>query len=245
MDSLSGARELCVSVPYLLYNCTGFALAVSIPDDKLKGNYLIIPTCYDSIERGFFIDRKDGLHLLPSEDKPNSTAFDFDNTSYLSKNHILTSKELVTPPSGLFLTQSSVSHDAMYRHQSVNQLDLQEASLNKLNKQLDNYQQSDIKISNVSNNECLKAKPVMYSPDPSVVASEIMVRLGRYHAECPVQNIPSSSWSNPFFLVAPSGSTAVLVPQPPTSSAAVISVTSYLLDMPLMGRTRAITFQPR
>ncbi|XP_057532669.1 uncharacterized protein LOC130810577 isoform X2 [Amaranthus tricolor] len=245
LDSLSGARELCVSVPYLLYNCTGFALVVSIPDDKLKGNYLIIPTCYDSIERGFFIDRKDGLHLLPSEDKPNSTAFDFYNTSYLSKNHILTSKELVTPPSGLFLTQSSVSHDAMYRHQSIDKLDLQEASLNKLNKQLDTYQQSDIKISNVSSNECLKAKPVMYSPAPSVVASDIMVRLGRYHAECPVQNIPSSSWSNPFFLVAPSGSTAVLVPQPPTTSAAVISVTSYLLDMPLLGRTRAITFQPR
>ncbi|XP_057249486.1 uncharacterized protein LOC104905906 isoform X4 [Beta vulgaris subsp. vulgaris] len=236
MDSLSGARELCISVPFLLYNCTGFALTVSRSDRELKGNYRVVSSCYDSTEEGFFIDQKNGLHLLPSEDRPEPRTLNLVNESYLSKNHIICSKEIVSPHSGIFLTQSSISHGSIYRHQSVNQLDLtiQEDSIKNLNK-----------VSNVPSNECLKAKPVMYSPDPSAVPSEIMVRISRYHAECPIEHIPSSSWSSPFFLVAPSGSTAVLVPQPSTSSAAVISVTSHLLDTPLMGRTRAITFQPR
>ncbi|XP_021760935.1 LOW QUALITY PROTEIN: uncharacterized protein LOC110725772 [Chenopodium quinoa] len=246
MDSLSGARELCISVPFLLYNCTGFALTVSRSDHELQGNHCIVPTCYDSTEQGLFIDQKDGLHLLPSEDKPHPRALNYDSESYLSKKHVIPSKKFVNPHSGIILTQSSVSHGTLY-HQSVNQMDLveQEDSQNNLTRNSDIDNQSEFKVSNVSNNECLKAIPVMYSPDPSSVASEIMVKVTRYPAEYPIENLPSSSWSSPFFLVAPSGSTAVLVPEPSSSSASVISVTSHLLDTPLMGRTRAITFQPR
>ncbi|XP_056698931.1 uncharacterized protein [Spinacia oleracea] len=240
MDSLSGARELCISVPFLLYNCTGFALTISRSDNELKGNYQIVPTCYDSTEKGLFIDHKDGLHLLISEDRGLMG-------KSLSKNHIISSKEIVNPHSGLLTTQSSVSHGSMYRRLSVSKLDLavQGDSLSYLSKPLETDSQSEFKFSNVSNNECLKASPVMYSPDPSAVASEVMVRLTRYQSEGPVENLPSSSWSSPFFLVAPSGSTAVLVPEPSKSFAAIISVTSHILDTPLMGRTRAITFQPR
>ncbi|KAL2933168.1 putative vacuolar protein sorting-associated protein 13D [Bienertia sinuspersici] len=247
MNSLSGARELCISVPFLLYNCTGFGLTVSRSDHELKGNYCNVLTCYDSTEQGLFTDQKDGLHLLPSEDRLHPKALHFGNQSYLSKNHIISSKEIVSPPSGMFLSQSSVSDGLVYRRQSVDQLDLvvQEASLNSLNRQSDTCNQPEITVSNVSNEECLKAMPVMYSPDPSAAAGDIMVRVSRYNPKCPIENLPSSSWSSPFFLVAPSGPTAVLVPQPSTNSAAVISVTSHLLDTPLVGQTRAITFQPR
>ncbi|KAL2927751.1 putative vacuolar protein sorting-associated protein 13A [Bienertia sinuspersici] len=247
MNSLSGARELCISVPFLLYNCTGFGLTISRSEHELKGNYCNVLTCYDSTEQGLFTDQKDGLHLLPSEDRLHPKALHFGNQSYLSKNHIISSKEIVSPLSGIFLSQSSVSDGLVYRRQSVDQLDLvvQEASLNSLNRQSDTCNEPEITVSNVSNKECLKAMPVMYSPDPSAAAGDIMVRVSRYNPKCPIENLPSSSWSSPFFLVAPSGPTAVLVPQPSTNSAAVISVTSHLLDTPLVGQTRAITFQPR
>ncbi|KAL9243679.1 hypothetical protein vseg_017537 [Gypsophila vaccaria] len=249
MDTLSGARELCISVPFLLYNCTGFALAISRADHELKGNYCILPTCYDSVEQGAVFSQKDGLQLITLEGKPNSKSVNFDSESYLSKNHIIPSKKTGSPPLGMFMTQSSVSRvGSTVHHQSANQVDTvpQESDLNSLGSRLDSNLQSDFGMSTVFSSENGKAKPFMYSPDPSAAASEIMVRVSRCHTDCSADKLSGSAWSSPFFIISPSGSTTVLVPQPSNSnSAAVLSVTSHLLGAPLTGRTRAITFQPR
>ncbi|KAK9757453.1 hypothetical protein RND81_01G163800 [Saponaria officinalis] len=243
MDTLSGARELCISVPFLLYNCTGFALSISRPDHELKGNYCILPTCYNSAEQGVVFSQKDGLHLITSEVKPNYTV----SESYLCKNHIIPSTKIGSPPLGMFITQSSASKgDCIGRHQSVNPVDMLPSALSSLDSRLDSSLQSDSEVSTGFSSENRKAQPFMYSPDPSAAASEIMVRVSRCHSECSADNLSTSAWSSPFFLISPSGSTTVLVPQPSSnSSAAVLSVTSHLLDAPLTGRTRAITFQPR
>uniref|UniRef100_F6I5I0 Vacuolar protein sorting-associated protein 13 VPS13 adaptor binding domain-containing protein n=1 Tax=Vitis vinifera TaxID=29760 RepID=F6I5I0_VITVI len=133
MDAFSGARELCIFVPFLLYNCTGFSLIVSDSANEMKGNDCTIPSCY--------------------------------------------------------------------------------------------------------------TLACMYSPNPNPSESETMVRVRR--SECLVENTLNSSWSSPFSLVPPSGSCSVLVPQPSTNAAFILSVTSSVVDGPFAGRTRAITFQPR
>ncbi|KAJ8450353.1 hypothetical protein Cgig2_004810 [Carnegiea gigantea] len=247
MDPASGARELCLFVPFLLYNCTGFALTISRSDHELQGNCYTVPSCYDSTEQGLFIDQRNGLCLVSSEESRVPRSVNFTNERVILNDHVLSSKEIASRHSGILLRQSSMSHSSSLYRRSVNQRDLvaQEAASMNSNRQLDFHDQSEFKASNVFNEEFVNSEPYMYSPDPSAAASEIMVQVSRCHPESTNESLHSSSWSSPFFLVAPSGSTVVLVPQPSTNSAAVISVTSHLLDGPLTGRTRAITFQPR
>ncbi|GFY92309.1 vacuolar protein sorting-associated protein, putative [Actinidia rufa] len=66
MVAFSGAREICIFVPYLLYNCTGFPLIVSDCTKEMKRYGCIIPSCYDLGEQDILIGRKDGLGLLSS-----------------------------------------------------------------------------------------------------------------------------------------------------------------------------------
>ncbi|KAG8383675.1 hypothetical protein BUALT_Bualt04G0038500 [Buddleja alternifolia] len=66
MDAVSGAREIFISVPLLLFNCTGFSLVLSI---KSKGNSCVIPSCYNLDEQNILIEKKDGLVVVcPDQD---------------------------------------------------------------------------------------------------------------------------------------------------------------------------------
>ncbi|EYU18028.1 hypothetical protein MIMGU_mgv1a0005351mg, partial [Erythranthe guttata] len=47
MDAVSGAREILISVPFLLYNCTGFSLALSTSVNEMKEHNCVIPSCYN------------------------------------------------------------------------------------------------------------------------------------------------------------------------------------------------------
>lgn len=82
MDAVSGSRELFISVPFLLFNCTGFPLALSSSGNEMKGFSCIIPSCYDLDEKNVLVKKKDGLSLILSDqDVPAS-----------GKLHILLSK---------------------------------------------------------------------------------------------------------------------------------------------------------
>ncbi|KAL8141634.1 hypothetical protein V2J09_014666 [Rumex salicifolius] len=232
MDTSSGARELCLSVPFLLYNCTGFPLDISSTEQELKGACLRIPSCYNSSEQ--FILQRDGLGLLSSE-----------SSSLLSSSRFVS--QTGTLSLGLSPKDSSTGCTSVRNSPSLIQCDL-DADRSFINGEDNNKGSNTISgndISEVAKFEPANAKPVMYSPYPNIPASEIMVRLSRNLPELSVKNPPNNSWSAPFFLVAPSASTTVLVPQPFSTSATVVSVTSTLLDIPLSGRTRAICFQPR
>lgn len=63
------------------------------------------------------------------------------------------------------------------------------------------------------------------------------------HVPSVMENFPKHSWSAPFSLVPPTGSTSVLVPQPSKVSGYVLSVSA--VAAPFSGRTKVITFQPR
>lgn len=215
MDAFSGARELCIFVPFLLYNCTGFSLIVSDSANEMKGNDCTIPSCYTLVEREVHVGRKDGLSLLSSDmDASTTTPVIASLRNSSSKEHIISTRKNVDTDSQRFQSKPMISSgSSTIIHEQSDKLDSG------------------------------KVKACMYSPNPNPSESETMVRVRR--SECLVENTLNSSWSSPFSLVPPSGSCSVLVPQPSTNAAFILSVTSSAVDGPFAGRTRAITFQPR
>lgn len=87
-----------------------------------------------------------------------------------------------------------------------------------------------------------KVSACLFSPDPHSYSGEIMVKLSRYMRSA-VENFAKHSWSAPFSLVPPTGSTSVLVPHPSMVSGYVLSVSA--MAAPFSARTKIITFQPR
>ncbi|KAA8547313.1 hypothetical protein F0562_003823 [Nyssa sinensis] len=249
MDALSGAREICIFVPFLLYNCTGFPLIVSNSANETKGHGCIIPSCYDLDEQDLLLGRKDGLGLLSSNQDLHVTSpcnGSLRNSS--SKNHIVSTRKNVDPHYGKFFSRplilsgsSTIFHEQADKHD----FDAQKPSLNNLKDRLSSNIQSKLVCSQIEQIDSKRIKGCMYSPNPNSSASEIMVRASRCLPECVTENMPKCSWSSPFLLVPPTGSTSVLVPHPDTNAAYVISVTSNAVAGPFTGRTRTITFQPR
>lgn len=80
-----------------------------------------------------------------------------------------------------------------------------------------------------------KVTASLFSPDPNSHSGEIMPSV--------IENSPKCSWSAPFSLVPPTGSTSILVSQPSMKSAYVISATAVAAPFP--GKTKIITFDPR
>ena len=58
MDAFSRARELFLFVPFLLYNCIGFPLSITISTNEVKENVCTIPSCYSFVDRDLFEIKK-------------------------------------------------------------------------------------------------------------------------------------------------------------------------------------------
>lgn len=67
MDAVSGAREIFIYIPFLLYNCTGFPLALTSSANEMKGYSCVIPSCYNLNEKNVLAEKKDGLRLICSD----------------------------------------------------------------------------------------------------------------------------------------------------------------------------------
>lgn len=221
MDAFSGAREICIFVPFLLYNCTGFPLSILDLTNQMKEETMCsVPSCYDLGEHEHLLGGKDGLGFLLSNQEPR------DMTNSFTYNHIVSFRQNSNPQSRKFLSNPQKSESQG-----------QKASLNSMESL-----KLDAGVSRFVENETVKAKPCMYSPNPSSFSvSETTVKVRRSLPESLIENNANNSWSSPFFLVPTSGSTTVLVPQLSSIGAFVVSVTAN----PFSGRTRAITFQPR
>ncbi|KAI7990467.1 putative vacuolar protein sorting-associated protein 13C [Camellia lanceoleosa] len=244
MDAFSGAREICIFVPYLLYNCTGFPLIISDCANDMKGHGYVIPSCYDLVEKDHLLGRKDGLGLLSSSQDSQVAESPYDGLRNCSSiNRIFSTRKNIDPHLGKLSRKPMISGSSIISLESSDKhdLDAQNASLNRLSSSI----QSNLEHSNLEEIECRKVEACMYSPDPNSSVADVMVRVSRYLPECVTEKMPKSSWSSPFFLVQPTGSTNVLVPQLSTNAAYVISVSSSAVAGPFSGRTRAITFQPR
>ncbi|KAL7197985.1 hypothetical protein ACSBR2_020498 [Camellia fascicularis] len=244
MDAFSGAREICIFVPYLLYNCTGFPLIISDCANDMKGHGCVIPSCYDLVEKDRLLGRKDGLGLLSSSQDSQVAESPYGGLRNCSSiNRIFSTNKNIDPHLGNLSRKPLISGSSIISLESSDKhdLDAQNAALNRLSSSI----QSNLEHSNLEEIECRKVEACMYSPDPNSSVADVMVRVSRYLPECVTEKMPKSSWSSPFFLVQPTGSTNVLVPQLSTNAAYVISVSSSAVAGPFSGRTRAITFQPR
>ncbi|KAI8535314.1 hypothetical protein RHMOL_Rhmol10G0164400 [Rhododendron molle] len=245
MDAFSGAREIFIFMPYLLYNCTGFSLIVSDCTTDMKGHGCIIPSCYDMCEEDLLLGRKDGLGLLSTPQCLQVESATDDGLR--NSSSLVSTRKIMDPQTKMLFRKPRISGSSIMSQESSDRhdLDAHEAAVNSLNKRWCSSIQSHLECSNLAETECKKVEPCMYSPDPSSSVTETMVRLSRYMPQCATEKTPKYCWSSPFFLVQPTGSTNVVIPQLSGDAAYIISVTSSAVDGPFSGRTRAITFQPR
>ncbi|XP_021627253.1 uncharacterized protein LOC110625875 isoform X2 [Manihot esculenta] len=227
MDAFSGAREIFIFAPFLLYNCTGLPFHISESAPETKGNHYAIPSCY-LIEQELQ-EMKDGLSLLSS-----------DQDSCAGNNQFILLGKNANPHLGKFMCKPSVLSGSSFFGQSDNP-DLGGKTSSSI---MWSTSKPTPKDSDPVDAERGKVKACMYSPRVISSSSEIMVRIRRCLPEH-VEKESNSSWSEPFLLVPPSRSSIVLVPQSSPNAAFIISVTSSALAGSFVGRTRAITFQPR
>jgi len=66
MDARSGARELYLSVPFLLYNCTDLLLTVTESSYERTGSTLVIPPSFELDGHARHFLEKNGLSLVDS-----------------------------------------------------------------------------------------------------------------------------------------------------------------------------------
>ncbi|BFG24048.1 hypothetical protein CerSpe_103220 [Prunus speciosa] len=247
LDAFSGARELFIFVPFLLYNCTGFPLVISEASSEMKGVSCSVPSCYDMAEQELLQGKKDGLSLVSSSHHLHATDSHGLGSS-LSRSHIVSVRENANPHKEIFLSKPlnpSKSQENFQELSSKSDLDRQNSLLNSSQNQSSSSCQLTLKDSNFNGYERGRARACMFSPNPVSSAGEVTVRASRCLPEYLTENMPNSLWSSPFSLVPPSGSTTVLVPQPSSNAAFMLSVTSSAVAAPFAGRTSAITFQPR
>ncbi|XP_050228405.1 uncharacterized protein LOC126677693 isoform X2 [Mercurialis annua] len=239
MDAFSGARDIFICVPFLVYNCTGLSLIISESAAEMEGNNYSIPSCY-SIEHEYLQDKKHGLSIFSSDQDLRGIGPQFRHRGRtFMENAIVFSKKKVNPLSYTSMKQplpSSRSSVPLYRNDSVSE---------KASSFVCSTSESTSRDSALIETVRGKVEPCMFSPCAISRAGEFMVRVRRGLHGNVVEKEPNSSWSEPFLLVPPSGSSTILVPQPSPHAAFIISVTSSAVGGPVAGRTRAITFQPR
>ncbi|KAK6160539.1 hypothetical protein DH2020_003920 [Rehmannia glutinosa] len=112
MDAVSGAREIFISVPFLLYNCTGFSLVLSNSVGEMKGYSCIIPSCYNLDDENVLVEKKDGLGLVYSDQNLPATG-STSETNSSSSDFVPTGSKKVT--ACLFSPDPSCSGEAMVK----------------------------------------------------------------------------------------------------------------------------------
>lgn len=194
MDAFCGARELLVSVPFLLYNCSGLPLTISKFDVERAEELFILHPCYHLIDK--LSAEKSGLRFF-------STSEELSSSGASNNDNVISVREHFTGSKLDFSKKFGSGHDSTELQKGRN------------------------------------VRPYMYSPQDVSSISELMVRLSLYNGE------KNPSWSSPFYLVSPGGSTIVAIPKPHDVGAFLVTVTSSPIVGVLSGRTRAVTFQPR
>ncbi|VFQ74897.1 unnamed protein product [Cuscuta campestris] len=237
MDAFSGARELCISVPFLLYNCTWLPLVVSNAVNETKGHYCIVPSCYALDEKDLVPSKKDGLGLLSPDLDSDIAPLDNRLPISVDSHPITNSNENRSEKHSWPFLSSTVVHQYSHTHSMYSQ------KSSTLKSWSGPSSQSSLRSSDLLENESDKVNCCMFSPDSSFSSDETVVKVCRFLSPCITNHAPYSHWSNAFSLVPPTGSTSVIVPQPSKTSGYIMSVSATAA--PFSGRTKIISFQPR
>nr|GEW57065.1 putative vacuolar protein sorting-associated protein 13E [Tanacetum cinerariifolium] len=233
MDASSGAREICIFVPFLLYNCCGFPLIIANSTNELTKHGCIVPSCYDLGEQDTHLGKQDGLSLLSSDQLLHNDGM----RKFPLNNNLVSMRTSLVTYHGKFLKEpvsSSVTNHGASDEMNINK---EKGSVSR--------SQSNVKLIDFDETNRKKVNFCMYSPVPDISSSEIMVRVSRCQSDMGVESTSDHAWSNQFFLVPPTGSATVLVPQSSNNASYVLSVASSAVAGPFSGRTRIINFQPR
>lgn len=246
MDTYCGAREMCLSVPYLLYNCTGLFLTILDSSQERNGSAFAIPSnCY-MIGHRQLSSEKHGLALISSEIEPSPGPVDINSSVDLPENFAISAPENYHMYSHIPL----ISHfptKISYRN-STDGIEASHYSLMDKGIARDEFFSSG-KIgdgaANAQNGGNRRAKAYMYAPCGHIPTTELSVKLSASLPQNKSVNSNRPVWSNPFPLVPASGSTNVTVPRPDAPGAFLILAISIPVAGELSGRTRAVSFQPR
>ncbi|CAN1217850.1 Intermembrane lipid transfer protein vps13A [Linum perenne] len=242
VDAFSGQREVFIFSTFLLYNCTGLLLNVMEANTEGIGNCCTLPSYIkssDLSEHEVLHGQRKGLGLLSA-----------DHDSHIKYQNIEGGRSPL-------MTNQLFMHvnDANSHFRTNTEENLSSGSQGRSSEQSRKHELSEQNAylssgsaSNVLDPTDVKfgrVKACMFSPLSTSSVSEVMVKVSMYLPEDVTGSIPNSSWSEPFLLVPPSGSSTVLIPRVSSSAVHVISVSSSSLTGPLTGRSQAITFQPR
>ncbi|CAA7410691.1 unnamed protein product [Spirodela intermedia] len=249
MDAYCGAREICISVPFLVYNCTGLPLGIIDDDLQHKGHPHFIPCSYP----------------LKGDENPS---FGRHGISILTSG-----REMLTDPLGTSsnlgnllnhhpMRSSKISEQRLFKTRSKHALAVdspedacdpsESAALDRIETTHAKFGCSGGRGSRPSSSANIKGmenegkvKPFMYSPPSHLSENDLVVRLQKYSLQEHVTDDWNDTWSSPFSLVPAGGSTSVVIPQPGISDAFLVSVTSSQVSGDLTGMARAVIFQPR
>ncbi|XP_058779187.1 uncharacterized protein LOC131653133 isoform X2 [Vicia villosa] len=246
MDAYSGSRELIIFVPLILYNCMGFPLCVKEASSEIDERGFVIPSYYDVGVNETNSSKKDGLAVLSSCHDLHADV-SCEPRSHLN-NHTISCRKDGIPDSIGFLSKSALFgnyHGNLGRQQRKSNSPVRSSSFGILKRTLNSRVQSTWKHSGSCNNVHEKVVPCMYSPSPSSPVNDVSVKVSGCFPKDVWEKMPYSLWSNSFSLLQPSGSSTICVPQLASNSAFILAVTSISVAEPFVGRTNAISFQPR
>lgn len=232
MEAASGAREIYISVPFLLYNCTAFPLVVSNCVGDMRGCGCTLPSCYN-LEDDVPPSRKDGLSLLCSDQDFQLTLHNSNMRNSSSNNRIISTRKLLEP------------HSSNLRGASYKEISAEESTARDSTNLSGSSSQSNSKFPDFVEFGHKRVSGCMYSPDPKSSASDIKVQVSRGLPKGHKDSSQNYFWSGPFSLAPSTGTIRVPVPYPSPNAGYTIAVTSTVVTGPISGRTRMITFQPR
>lgn len=235
MDAYCGAREICLSVPYLLYNCTGLFLTILDVNSEGTGNAIIIPPSYNETEEKHLLTRNDGLAFLSSESRLSSDSVLLDSSLESRQRDNNFGKEEYN--------QSSIHHASFTEETGVSYSSKTDGKVRRSSSFLSWKDGKGVGFVHDGHNP--KIKPCIYGPICHIPATELVVKLTASLSKTRYESNQNLSWSKPFSLVAASGSANITIPQPFASGAFLICAASVPVSGELSGRTRVIVFQPR
>ncbi|XP_031475875.1 uncharacterized protein LOC116247732 isoform X3 [Nymphaea colorata] len=250
MSTVCGAREISVSVPYLLYNCTGLTLVIADADNRHKENACLIPSSYSLIWGKQLLNDRRGLAQVSCE-QGSSASIDVIDSQDVFPSYMIPYRERPYC-SGIFHKQLQTSSPLVQGQKHIDHLEpdvIERSSFcGFARKQRASSQLVLPEVSrsfvNVGIDARRKVKACMYSSAQGHSSTEKVVLSICMPGSTNLDTL-KSKWSNPLFLASVTGSTSIVIPQPDGSGAFIVSVTSSPISGAFAGRSRMITFQPR
>jgi hypothetical protein len=259
LDAFCGSRELCLSVPFWLYNCSGLTLEAMDGDMDEKVDHRVVYSSYSDLKQEQLMTAKSGMAIACS-DLLSTVGVDNDVTyrrGIYRENRDMPCKIWNHLPCRKIISNCVVAHGSTSRSSGY----FEDTSLGISgfssfdgnhrwprkgdNMPFSNLEDGKIEVSGKGIDQIPKFHTCMHSPAKGLQTSEATLRLRISQSKFVKDTTEGSAWSHPFSLNPPNGSTPVLIPQPFSTGAVIISAIRTPVLGACAGRTTAITFQPR